>query len=397
MTVLTGSVAVIGAALALAGYTYAGYPALLWVVAAFRRERPAGTRDREWPRISVTVPAYNEEETIAGALDAILEADYPADRRQVLVVSDASSDRTDEIVRSYTARGVELLRMPGRAGKTAAENAAADRLTGDFIINTDASVRVHPDAFRRLVEALDDPGVGVASSRDVSVGADGTEKNVGEARYVPYEMWVRRLETRVYGIVGASGSLYAVRSAVHRTKLPKNLSRDFVAALIARERGYRALLVDDAVCFVPRTPGLRREYARKVRTMSRGIATLFYKYRLLNPFRYGAFAWMLLSHKLCRWLVPWAFVAALAAALAAAPAHAWARWVVGMAGLAGAAAAAGWLWPETRRPPRVLALPAYLIAANLATLHAWGRAIAKWDGSAWEPTRRSASVGATRR
>src|SRR5439155_1364987 len=170
---------------------------------------------------------------------------------QIVVVSDASTDATDDIVTRYAARGVELLRLPRRAGKTAAENAARSVLKGDIIVNTDASVRIHPQAIRALVVALRDPTVGVASGRDVSIARLDGAANRGEGTYVGYEMWVRDLETRVWGIVGASGCLYAIRAELHRQFVPEDLSRDFAAALTARHHGLRAVSVPGAICFVP--------------------------------------------------------------------------------------------------------------------------------------------------
>src|SRR5207245_2850849 len=128
--------------------------------------------------------------------------------------------------------------------------------------------------------------------------------NPGEQTYVGYEMWVRGLETRVFGIVGASGCLYAIRKDLHMRSLPEALSRDFAAALAARECGLRAVSVPQALCFVPRSASLRQEYWRKLRTVTRGLTTLWYKRSLLNPARYGLFAWLLFSHKVCRCLTP---------------------------------------------------------------------------------------------
>src|SRR5205823_6655702 len=143
---------------------------------------PRGTR--ELPLVSIVVPAYNEEAQIRGAIEALIAQDYPASRRQILILSDASTDRTDEIVSSYAVNGVELLRMPERSGKTAAENASCALLRGDIIINTDASIRLHPSCVRRLVEAMADERVGVASSRDVSVSRESGSANAAEAGYV---------------------------------------------------------------------------------------------------------------------------------------------------------------------------------------------------------------------
>ncbi len=380
------------AALGFCLYTYIGYPALLKLAGSLRRAPRRAAPPEEWPSISITIPVHNEAEVIAGTLEQILELDYPAERRQILVVSDASSDGTDAIVSSFADRGVELLRLPERRGKTAAENAARAQLRGAIIVNTDASVRIAPQGLKPLVAAFADPTVGVASGRDVSVARVGAEANAGESTYVGYEMWVRDLETRVSGIVGASGCLYAVRAELHRQLVPEDLSRDFGAALLARRRGYRAVSVPEAICFVPRGASLRQEYRRKVRTMARGLRTLWWLRGLLDPLRWGRFAWMLASHKLCRWVVPWALLGAVAAlaGLATGEGRGWSRGVLaGLAVVAGLGAA-GWWWPEGKRPPRLLALAAYLFAGNVAALHAWLLALQGGRTAVWEPTRRGA-------
>jgi len=381
-----GLILVLGAA-AVGVYAYVVYPLLLWLGTRGRSGRPPAEPD-PWPLLSITVPAHNEEATLAATLERILEVDYPADRRQVLVVSDASTDRTDDIVRSFAARGVELVRLPRRAGKTAAENAARAHLRGELVVQTDASVWIDRGALKALVAAFSDPAVGVASGRDLSV-ADGVGDTAGESGYVSYEMWVRGMETCSGGIVGASGCLYASRRALHMETVPEALSRDFAAPLIAREHGFRSVSVPDAVCYVPRTTSLQQEYRRKVRTMTRGLVTLFYKRQLLNPIRYGRFGFMLLSHKLIRWLVPWAAVVVVAGLGVAAMGGAW--WgALGLsaAGAAVAVAIIAWRWPEARPLPRVLGVPAYLVWGVLAGLQAWGSALRGEPHPVWDPTRR---------
>src|SRR5205823_14511280 len=139
---------------------------------------------------------------------------------------------------------------------------------------------------------------------------------------------------------------------------PARRASELGAALLARRRGLRAVSVPEAVCFVPRGASLRQEYRRKVRTMARGLRTLWALRALLNPLRYGLFAWMLWSHKLCRWLVPWAALLTVGAVGVLAPDAAWARAALGAAGGVLALAAVGWWWPEGggRRVPRVFAL-----------------------------------------
>jgi len=373
-------------------YTYIGYPLLLGIVGRLRpRPIPVPEDSREWPSVSISVPAYNEEAQIEGLVESLLALDYPKDRLQLLVISDASADATDEIVGRFADRGVELLRMPERGGKTKAENAAAKHLTGEIVINTDASIRIRPDAIKPLIATFADPEIGCASGRDVSVGADeDASTNVGESGYVGYEMGVRELETRVSGIVGASGCFYAIRTHLHRLPLPESLSRDFAAALHTREHGYRPVSVSDAVCFVPRTTSLKKEYRRKVRTITRGMQTLWHKRALMNPFRFGLFAWMLLSHKVCRWMLPWAIGAAGIAMLVLAPSNPVAAGLVVGGALILTLAAVGWRRADDASVSKVFSVPAYLVAGNLAAAHAFVRAVAGARDALWEPTRREA-------
>lgn len=372
----------------IGGYAYAGYPLLLRALAAFRGARVQPPVPDEWPAITITLPVYNEEGRIRAKLDELLALDYPADRRHLLVISDCSSDRTDEIVREYADRGVELLRLPQRGGKSAAENAAAARLRGEIVVNTDATIRIPAHALKALVRAFGDPTVGVVSGRDVSVGAADVGGNGGESGYVGYEMGIRALETRIGSIVGASGCFYGIRTHIYDGDFPSELSRDFASALMAREHGYRAVSAEDAVCYVPRAAALQSEFRRKIRTMARGIETLWFKRHLLNPFRHGLFAWMLLSHKLARWLVYVALpVAAVGLAMLAMESVA-ARVVVGVA-LAGLALGTiGMRWPASRRVPKPLALPGFLLASNLAGLLAWVKVLRGERTALWEPTRR---------
>ncbi|MFI5234418.1 MAG: glycosyltransferase [Gemmatimonadales bacterium] len=375
--------------LAVWGYAYVGYPLLLLTAERVRRRRSGCYSLPDAPRLSITIPVFNGAPTIGAALDALLACDYPVERRQIVVVSDGSTDATDEIVRGYAAQGVALVRIPVRGGKTAAEAVAAPHLRGEIVVNTDASVRLDRRALRALVAALADPSVGVASGRDVSVAPDA-RLAPGESAYVGYEMWVRNLETRAGGIVGSSGSLYAIRTPLHRRALAPNLSRDFASALIARESGYRAVSVPDAICYVPRSGSLRREYRRKVRTMARGLATLAAFRYLLDPRRRPWFAWRLFSHKLCRWLTPFAAVAIVVGLFFSAITSLWAA-----VGLAGAVAVAllgtiGWARADDGPLPRILSAPAYLLCTTLAGLAAWYQALNGGARATWEPTRRTA-------
>ncbi|HXG43472.1 MAG TPA: glycosyltransferase [Gemmatimonadales bacterium] len=371
-------------------YAYLVYPVLLRLVGWFRAPEPVRADPAEWPLVSFSVPAYNEAAAIRRTIESLLALDYPPERRQIVVVSDASTDGTDDIVREYADRGVELCRLSRRSGKTAAENAAIGYLKGPIVVNTDATIRILPGSLKPLIRAFQDPTVGVASGRDVSVGDLTTGANRGESGYVGYEMWVRSLETRVGSIVGASGCFYAIRRDLHEALVPEALSRDFASALTAREHGLRAVSVNEAVCLVPRTVSLRREFHRKVRTMTRGLETLWFKRRLLNPFRYGWFAWMLFSHKLARWLVFLFIPPALAALVLLTPQSGAARVVLGLAAATLVAGTLAVRWPARRATPRLLELAGFVLVACLAGFLAWLRALRGDLNPIWEPTRRPA-------
>jgi cellulose synthase/poly-beta-1,6-N-acetylglucosamine synthase-like glycosyltransferase len=374
---------------ALFVYAYAIYPFLLRV-ARKRQVSHRATEPAAWPSISILVTAYNGERTIRDTLEQLVAVDYPPERLQIVVASDASTDGTDDIVRELAPAGVELDRVPTRAGKTVAENSAAARLRGEVVVNVDASALTPPPSIKALVRHFVDPAVGVVSGRAVSVPgtAGAADGGRGEAAYYGYEMWVRSLEMRFGAVIGATGALYAVRRDLFVT-LPAHVTRDFASPLVARERGYRSVIDADAVCYVRRTPSLGREYRRKLRTMVRGLDTLYEYRHLMDPMRHGWFALMLLSHKLCRWLV--FLTAPLAVAGAALLAAEWwpARLVVAAAVLAGAVGLAAVRWPSGRHMPALLAVCGYAVVGGAAGAVAWRRFFRGEHMATWEPTGRA--------
>jgi len=378
----------------LVTYTYAGYPALLMMVGGLRRRDRQPVTTERLPTISILLAAYNEERQIRRTIEGLLALDYPADRRQIVIVSDASTDGTDDIVREFADRGVELVRVAQRGGKTMAENAASPYLRGEIVINTDASIRIRPDALRPMVAAFADPTVGVVSGTDVSVSAIGDDANKGEAAYVDYEMWVRGLETNAGGIVGASGCFFAIRAELQHIPALPHLSRDFSAALVAEEHGYRAVSMPSSICFVPRSNDVRAEFRRKVRTFTRGMETLHYRRKLLNPFRSPLFAWKLFSHKVLRWGIPWAaFLAYFAiGVLGFYSPLALALFVGGSVALA--VGAIGWSQARPDRSlPRWVSMPTYALVGSVAVIKASLLAMRGERSPVWEPTRRQVMDG----
>lgn len=382
------AVALILLPLLLFGYAYLLYPLLLRLFSRPGRPGTATAAGGDWPSITIAVPAFNEERNIRATIESLLALDYPADRRQIVIMSDASTDQTDAIIGEFADRGVELVRMPHRMGKGQMENFAAERFRGEIIVNTDATIRIPPDALKPLIQVFQDQGIGCASGRDVSVASLATESNQAESGYVGFEMWLRDLETHAGGIIGASGCFYAIRRPLVRHDFPAELSRDFAAPLHTRLAGLRTVSVPGAICLVPRTRSLRAEYRRKVRTMARGLRTLFAYAELLNPFRHGVFAWKLLSHKLARWLVFLLLPLIPIGVWLLHPTAGMGLLLLAGIALSGGAAVLALRWPEERTMPRLLAYPGFVVLTCVAGLQSWFRALRGRNDAIWEPTRR---------
>ena len=382
------ALAVLAAApLGIALYAYVGYPLILWIVG---RVRPGGSSTRDaagWPSVTITIPVYNAVSSIGTTLDSVLGSDYPRDQLQILVISDGSTDGTDDVVGRFADRGIELLRLPERRGKTAAENSALAASRGDILVNVDSTILIPKYSLKKLVRVFDDPTIGVASGRDVSVGDADNQGTHAESRYVGYEMWVRDLETRVGSIVGASGCFYGSRRCIHGRPLPPGLSWDFAAALVARIQGYRSVSVPAAVCMVPRSAEIRTELRRKVRTMARGLSTLFYHRGLMNPVCYGGFAFMLISHKLLRWVPYLLAPLAYGALCLLAVDNLGARVLLGILS-AGVVAGIAGIRKNSTRPAKPIAVAGFIVAVFSAGFLAWCAAIRQTQMATWEPTPR---------
>jgi cellulose synthase/poly-beta-1,6-N-acetylglucosamine synthase-like glycosyltransferase len=254
-----------------------------------------------YPSVSIVIAAHNEADKIRRKIEHSLALDYPYDCLEILVASDASDDGTDDIVKEYVGRGVHLVRAPQRLGKEHVQGLALAVARGEVVVMTDAATILEPDALKRLVQNFADPTIGAVSSEDVVVDAAGNA--TGEGLYVKYEMWVRRLESHFHSIVGLSGSCFAIRRELCAS-WPATLASDFMGALHVARGGYRAIADASARGRFAAVASPQAEMRRRIRTFLRGIRVLMANTDLLNPFRYGWFAFQLASHKLLRFLAP---------------------------------------------------------------------------------------------
>ena len=374
---------VLWASVTLIAYAYLGYPLMLGLASLVRRRRVE--KAAVIPSVTFIIAAYNEEKRIAEKLENTLKLVYPRERLEILVASDCSSDRTDEIVISYADRGIQLVRSPVRKGKEAAQKLAVEMAKGEIQVFSDVATMLPEQAVLNIVKNFNDPTVGCVSSVDRFVEEDGRAS--GEGAYVRYEMLLRALETRVNSLVGLSGSFFAARRTVCQGMWSDELQSDFNTVLNSMRLGLRGVADPDSVGYYRNIADERKEYDRKVRTVLRGISVFMRSLALANPVRHPVFAWQMLSHKLCRWLVPFAMLAAFVSNAFLAPLSRWYAILFLIQALFYAVALGGILWKPLLRLPAVK-LVSFFLLVNASILQAW---IRYWSGErlvAWEPSKR---------
>lgn len=363
-------------------YVYVLYP-LTALLRAWIRPRPYQAADIT-PPVTVIVAAYNEAATIARKLENLLRLDYPSDLMQLIVVSDGSTDDTEEVVRRTFGNATELIRIP-RTGKSAALQRGAAEASGTILVFTDANSLLAPAALRNLVRPFADPSVGAVAGDQRYVG--GRAVSIGERGYWAMERQLKAAESRAGSTVAATGSLYAVRRALFHG-IPAGVNDDYYISARVIIQGYRLVFAADATSFEPVMSSLFGEYTRKVRIMTGALHTEFALRGLLNPFRFGWHSVVFASHKVMRRLLPVPLLVMAISGFRLRQRRPMYR-LAAMAQLVWyGLGLAGFLALRARRPvPRILAIPAYFAAANGAAL------VALWNGfrgrkiESWRPER----------
>jgi cellulose synthase/poly-beta-1,6-N-acetylglucosamine synthase-like glycosyltransferase len=362
-------------------YIFIGYPALLAVAALFRgRGRPSAGASKP-PSVSMIIPVHNEIGVIEQKLRNTVELEYDRELLQVIVISDASTDGTDDVAARFADEGaVQFRRQPERQGKGAALNLGLELAEGEIVVFSDASIFLEPEALSNIVRPFASPGIGCVS------GEDYIREGGGEGMYGRYELFLRNLESRVCSIVGASGCFYAQRKELCRP-FAEGMAPDFLSVLHTVAGGYRAVTEPSARGEMRAVRTAGQEFPRKVRTMLRGMTTLSSFKRLLDPLRHGFFAVELLSHKVLRWLAG-LFLATLAIGNVALAASAPFRWFLLLQVVCYFAALVGWLGPRRLAGAPFFRIPFFFCMVNLAGLVAWGRFLVGYRQEIWEPSQR---------
>ncbi len=373
--------------LGLIVYAYIGFPLLL-LVRGLLRHRPYHEAEIE-PEVTLLIVAHNEEASIAAKLDSVLALDYPREKLRILVASDGSDDRTDEIVAGYAAQGVRLLPFP-RQGKIPVLNAAAAQAEGEILVFSDANSLYAPDALRHLLRPLADPTVGAVAGNQVYSSSAGNAASVGEQMYWRFDRLLKTTQSRAGNAISATGAIYAIRRSLFRP-VPPGVGDDFVISTRAISQGYRLVFAPDAVAAEPIAPSDEAEFKRKVRIIVRGLLGLWAVRELFNPLRYGFYSLQIFSHKLLRWSVGWLLLLlALVSLPMARRGRLYRAALLGQVAFYGAAGAALALrgTPLARRKGfKLLTIPYYFCLANVAAVRAWLQLLGGTRIDVWESKR----------
>jgi len=259
-------------------------------------------------KYSLIVTVFNEKHRIEQKLENLLALEFDKNRFELIIASDSSDDGTDEIVAGYESEGVRLVRATERLGKENAQLTAINAAKGDILVFSDVATIMEPDAIRHLETHFANPEVGAVSSEDRFISKDGSV--AGEGAYVKYEMWLRKQESRLAGLVGLSGSFFAARKEVCEDWDIHSPS-DFNTALNCARAGLRSISAPDVLGYYEDLKDSSKEYPRKVRTVLRGMTGLSRHLDVLNVRKFGLYSIQVISHKLMRWGVPWFLLALL--------------------------------------------------------------------------------------
>jgi len=281
-------------------YIYAGYALIVYLLAK-SNPKEADADTAYTPKVAFIISAYNEEKVIRQKLDNTLRLNYPPEKLSVWVVSDASSDGTDDIVRSIEDERVHLHRVPERKGKTYGIATVMEHITEEIVVFSDANALYEQNALRELVKYFADAQVGYVVGRAEYNKEGMSAAGENEGAYWSFELKLKMNESLIGSVVGGDGAIYAIRRSLFKPLAADDIN-DFVNPLHIILQGYRGVFNPQAVCYEDTADTFSKEFRRKRRIVNRSWRGLWKNAAVLNPLRSGIFAWQILSHKLLRWL-----------------------------------------------------------------------------------------------
>ena len=369
-------------AIILSLWTYVGYGVFLKIISIFMPARCFP--DSYVPSISVIITAHNEEKNIAAKLENTLTAGYPKDKKQIVLISDGSTDNTVTIAEKILRPNIDLVFTQNRSGKHHGQGKGIEIASGEIIVLTDATTFLKEDALLKIVRAFADPKVGCVSGLDQPEFTDSSA--LGEGIYVKYEMKIREYESKINSLLGVSGSFFAIRKELC-DQWRGDISSDFYLPIKSFMRGYISILDIEAIGYYKVIDDPAAEFRRKIRTVVHGLDVLAISKAALNPFRYGFFSFQLLSHKLLRWIVPFNMILVLVINVVLIKLG-WLYYILGVLQLCFYLAIIISYLIKPAREIIVFRIPHFFYLANISILIAWFKYLGGERYHKWEATKR---------
>jgi len=377
-------------------YAYFGYPLTLAALIKLGFVRKSNSREDNTFTFSIIIAVRNEEKIIVEKIENTLSLSFegvtlrdllsdPSQKKvQCIIASDASDDKTHEIVNGYKDAGVELVALEERKGKEAAQVKAIAHARGEILLLTDAKIFLEGEVLSVIQKYFQEPTVGILSSIDQIIDSEG--KSSGEGFYIKYEMKLRELESRFNSLVGVSGSCFAVRKEL-TGNLSTDIPSDFSLLIETVKQGMSGVHAPDLVARYKAVRSEKEEFSRKIRTVLRGITTFFSRAEVLNPFKYGVFTWQIISHKLGRWLVPFFGFLFVLSSFLLSYSSSFYLFVFCLILVFLFLAALGFFIPRFSEKT-FCKLPLFFIVSNLGIAFAWRKFLSGQRSVTWEPSKK---------
>jgi cellulose synthase/poly-beta-1,6-N-acetylglucosamine synthase-like glycosyltransferase len=363
-------------------YPYLIYPLAVLLLGLIRPRKIK--RAPNLPSMTILIPAYNEVDCIGATIQNKLDQGYPADKLQIIVISDGSTDGTDDVVKGFANHGVTLLRREGREGKAAALNEAVRLATGEIVVFSDANTLFGPQALHRIAENFNDPEVGYLTGSMGFFSEANNLSGAGVSAYMRYENLVRRIETSAGSVIGVNGGVDAIRKDLY-VDTPPSLITDFILPLTVMAGGHRVIFDPAVTAFEAPNAEIASEFRMRVRVSLRALQGLTYMRRLFNPLRYPLASFSLLSHKLLRYLGFVFMVLALISNIALTPGEPLYQVLLELQIIAYGLAALGLTNKLPGLLKKITVVPSYLLMSNIAFAIATFRYLRGDTMAVWRP------------
>ncbi len=289
-------------------YVYCIYVIILYAVCRIRGRRHRLAHNGPDPHVSILIPAFNEEKRIKRRIENLLASDYPADKVEIIVASDGSSDRTAELAGAYAGEGVRVLEFESNRGRASVQNDGVSESKGGIVIFTDAETVFENNFIKMITSKFVDPTVGCVVGNLV-YETRGTAVSSSEGIYFRYEKMIRRMESDLGILATATGACMAVRRELWRDLTPIDDS-DFTTPLDVILQGSRVVYAPDAVAYDEPASSVRGEIRTRIRQTSKNLIGTLKRWGWKGWVRHPLVSWGLLSHKILRWLTPFFMLAA---------------------------------------------------------------------------------------